>query len=125
MKIFNLTEGWSDKVNFVDENNVLLGYDLSQCCCESAGWLITDNPLSNMDEHNDYEKVSELPGWNFDPTYFAQRDNSSKYDCGGIVTFRIVNGDEQKFVHIYNSHNGYYGHGFYFNAPNNPHEGTI
>ena len=44
MKIFNKLEknGWGRKVNFVDENNVVLGYDMSQDCCERAGWFIAE-----------------------------------------------------------------------------------
>ena len=27
------------KVNFVDENNVFVGYDMRQSCCEQAGYF--------------------------------------------------------------------------------------
>ena len=32
-------------VNFVDENNTLIGYDMSQCCCEDADWFISEAQL--------------------------------------------------------------------------------
>jgi hypothetical protein len=35
MRIFNQVEPWTYKVNCVDENNVVLGYDLSTQCCET------------------------------------------------------------------------------------------
>lgn len=36
MKIFDK----DGKVNFVDENNVIVGYDTNQHCSEHAGWFI-------------------------------------------------------------------------------------
>ncbi len=40
MKIF-MRDG---KVNFVDESNVLLGYDMGSLCCEYADWIISEDP---------------------------------------------------------------------------------
>jgi hypothetical protein len=31
-----------------------------------------------------------------------------------MVIFRITDGAAEKFVHLFNCHNGYYGHGFGF-----------
>lgn len=31
-----------------------------------------------------------------------------------MAIFRIVNREAEKFIHIFNSHNGYYAHGFDF-----------
>lgn len=45
MKIFER----DGKINFVDENNVLLGYDMSQDCCEHADWFILDTIYSDKD----------------------------------------------------------------------------
>ena len=43
MKIFTGDNTqWADKVNFVDDTNTMLGYDLSQSCCEYANWFIDD-----------------------------------------------------------------------------------
>jgi hypothetical protein len=44
-RIWNLTETFPGKVNFIDSNNVILGYDLGQSCCEHAFWTISDCPL--------------------------------------------------------------------------------
>ena len=41
MKVFDR----DGKVNFVDENNVILGYDMNQNCCEDADWFITPRDL--------------------------------------------------------------------------------
>ena len=47
MKIF---DGDFDKVNFVDENNVFVGYDLLQDCCEDANWFIADREIDGIKE---------------------------------------------------------------------------
>lgn len=113
MKIFNKTESWTEKVNFVDENNVYLGYDLSQSCCENADWFIWDEPCKSVPT-SESDKSEDLTGWVFDTSFFEQVNDEREFDEGGMAIFRIVKGDREKFIHIYNSHNGYYGHGFDF-----------
>lgn len=126
MKIFNRSGPWTSKVNFIDENNVALGYELDQECCESAGWFIADKvaavPLRdeklNITEHpNCFPKggVYELRGWIFDPEFRAVITHDELED-GRMVVFRIKNGCEEKFIHIFNSQNGYYSHGFTFSG---------
>lgn len=111
MKIFNDPDTWASKVNFVDDNNVVLGYDMSQDCCEHADWFIHDKITTDLLERPSEEQ--NYDGWQFDPDFF-QQVQSSNLDEGGMVVFRIVKDDGEKFIHIFNSHNGYYGHGFYF-----------
>lgn len=84
MKIFNRTETWSEKVNFVDDNNVVLGYDLSQRCCETADWFIADVPTETPMQRADTPDGTpeELFGWNFDPIYFREVSGSSEFDEG-------------------------------------------
>ena len=120
MKIFKqdqTTWEWRNKVNFVDENNVVLGYDLSQCCCETAGWFLSDSPTptaADMSANNQVLKYEEE--WSFDPEFFQETKEGEGLglDSGAIATFRIVNGVRQAFIHLYNCHNGYYSHGFEF-----------
>jgi hypothetical protein len=121
MKIFNKGSGWESKVNFVDDNNVCLGYDTNRFCCEHADWFIADQPMEHIIEEDG--TPDDLAGWNFDTAYFKEVDyieggnDSYKYnelEDGGMVIFRIVKGDEEKFIHLFNCHNGYYGHGFEF-----------
>ena len=53
MKILEIGE----KINFIDENNVFVGYDLGQNCCENASWFISlddyceDHPEQNFNEY--------------------------------------------------------------------------
>lgn len=64
MKIFTKeNSNWDSKVNFVDENNVVLGYDLSQDCCEHADWFIADKPQllgSIVEEKRTVTELNEL-----------------------------------------------------------------
>jgi len=116
MRIFNKTETWSSKVNFVDDNNVVLGYDTVQSCCEHADWFIADAPTEKCINRKDTldDTPEEMPGWNFDTTYFHLVNGESEFDAGGMVIFRIVKNGAEKFIHLFNCHNGYYGHGFGF-----------
>lgn len=120
MKIMHEQEPWPTKVNFVDENNVALGYDLDYQCCEMAGWFLSDKPGDSLEETFE-EKSMDLEGWVFDREYFVERGGEEIGDkYKGYVEFRIVKGDEQKFITIYNHHNGYYSHGFKFDCPQDP-----
>lgn len=124
MKIFDESGNWPTKTNFVDESNRVLGYDRDQNCCEHHDWFISKYPEFRAERYNDPIKdsdflpkpvggVYDLPGWEFDPDFFNEGEHSW-LDEGGWASFRITNGDDERFIVIYNSHNGYYGHGFNF-----------
>jgi len=118
--IWNLTETFPGKVNFIDSNNVILGYDLGQDCCEHAFWTISEtpdgkNPLYQGD--NEAVKEIELDGYCFDPNYCerAANDEGEEY----TATFKLVcraYGFHRPdlYVILTNHHNGYYAHGFTF-----------
>ena len=98
------------KINFIDENNVFVGYDIEQSCCEHADWFIS------MKEPNKIEDFKDLDFDNyvFDKTFFKENPlHKDDVDDGGSVLFRLVDhtGGEA-FLCLFNSHNGYYGHGF-------------
>lgn len=43
------------------------------------------------------------------------KDGYNELDAGGMVAFKLVNGaGDEKYLHLFNCHNGYYGHGFEF-----------
>ena len=111
MRIFNQTKAHPAKVNFVDENNVLIGYDLSQCCCENADWFITPDERNNTDK-TPQPTSKDVANYSFDPDYFVAVE-ACDLDMGGMVRFRLVaEGQPDLYLHLYNSHNGYYSHGF-------------
>lgn len=113
MKVFYGEGSCRSKVNFVDENNVLVGFDNEDDCCAQGGWFISDKQNQWLDE-TFKEEAMELDGWNFDTNYFEDKilPGRSEYEEGGAVQFRLINGDEEKFLTLYNFHNGYYARGF-------------
>ncbi|MCP3703193.1 MAG: hypothetical protein GY954_09735 [Alteromonas sp.] len=113
MKIFTGSESsWEEKVNFVDENDVFVGYDIGQDCCEHADYFIADTitPYSYNDEGQ--KVLPDVEAYSFDRDFF-QTIESPDLDAGGMVAFRLVaSGKPDLFLHLFNAHNGYYGHGF-------------
>ena len=119
--IWNLVEPFPTKVNFVDSNNVVLGYDLEHQCCEDASWVISEspyggNPIYESDKNEGKELT--LENYCFDPDYCVQRGDefSETYTATFILKARST--CEPKlpdlFVILKNRHNGYYSHGFTF-----------
>ena len=102
------------RVNFVDDKNVFVGFDMSQDCCESFGWFITrSKPVADVEPPASEElEGNDFPGFNFDTT-FNEGELYPDHDGGGSVTFRLSNDSgEEIFLTLYNHHNGYYGHGW-------------
>lgn len=108
MKIFDSGNGWATKVNFVDVNNVLVGYDMGQCCCEHADWFISDERSDTISQS---VIPDDLEDFVFDKDFFVENSGREFYE-GGMVIFRLTNGSREIFLHLFNVHNGYYSHGF-------------
>ena len=111
MKIFERDE----KINFVDDYNVFVGFDYSPCCCEHYGWTITKECPTNdidltklvTDPHLDFSL------YRFDTTFYKIVINELSCDTGVGAIFRLINGNiEELFLTLWNYHNGYYTHGF-------------
>lgn len=116
MKIFDSNNSpWREKVNFVDRNNLLVGYSMSACCCENFGWFIAESITPYG-----YDKLlgrdfseAELEPYVFDGGFIEVASND--LDEGGQVAFRMIaEGKPDLYLHLYNAHNGYYSHGFEF-----------
>ena len=88
------------KVNFIDENDVFVGYDLGQICCENAYYS-----LSYSKTKEDSLSSEDCEDYVFDTNYFKNINNG--------VQFKMT---KENCKHIYlsliNMHNGYYSHGF-------------
>lgn len=123
MKYFdsNKHKHWGSKINFVDENNVLVGFDFGSDCCEEFGWFVCDivNPDAGKDSSRIYctavsSNIDEvLDGWVFDEQFFEEiRFGKNSYDEYNLAVFRMIKEDQERFLHLYNNHNGYYSHGF-------------
>ncbi|MHA1738166.1 MAG: DUF7448 domain-containing protein [Candidatus Heimdallarchaeota archaeon] len=119
MKIFkNETNEWGDghKINFVDENNVFVGYDMESSCCEKFGWFINNKPTTKLFDDDDeiIERViANIDEYSFDINFFAEYKFDDYGDIINIVIFKLVNEDfDELYLHLFNCHNGYYSHGF-------------
>lgn len=104
------------KTNFIDENDVFVGYDTSQQCCESWSWFIAKD--KNEEDSSGFKVIPEndlpeaLQGYVFDTKYFEEKGSSTDED-NSIVQFRLVKkGEKNLYLSLTNSHNGYYSHGF-------------
>lgn len=108
MKIF---EKEDVRVNFVDENNVFVGYNLMQDCCECADWFISNKIENEILDTKDLK----IKDYIFDKTFFEELENCPTLDEGRMIIFKLVcTGKPDLYLHLFNSHNGYYSHGFEF-----------
>ena len=103
MKIFEK----DGKINFVDDQNTLVGFDYGQSCCENFGWMITQ--AKPKEEDQEHQKNEGADGFNFDTKFM---ESSSDSDGGGQVSFRLTKDDQESYLTLWNHHNGYYSHGF-------------
>ena len=109
MRIFQ-TDG---KTNFVDKNDVYVGFDAWQSCCESFGhFFMRSEPT--LKEDVDEPNAAPFTAEELEPFFFAHDYfKESGYDWGGgAAAFKLTNGAEEIYLVIYNHHNGYYSHGF-------------
>lgn len=115
MKVFTSNDG--RKVNFVDDNNMLVGFDIYQNCCENFDYFFStvagDESEKYFLEENsmqDYSFINEEPQENI---YVQGRD--CEYCPTHSVTFMLEHKNGQlAYLTLHNTHNGYYSHGFSF-----------
>lgn len=96
-------------INWVDDENRLVGFDYETECCENFGYFFSKSqtPEEAINEEGD-QKVDEFPETGMENARFAHK-NPKKFDSYAV--FEIEN-SEWKYLVLYNFHNGYYGHGF-------------
>lgn len=120
------TEGsWEYKVNFIDKNDVFVGYDTAQDCCEDAGYAFLEKPEAYSNFKTEDADL-DLDSYVFDVNYFETIDSLglddqdeyySALDAGGQVFFKLISESKpDMYLTLYNAHNGYYGHGFETNV---------
>jgi hypothetical protein len=116
MKVFEKSENgsWGNRLNFVDANNVVLGYDYEGCCCENFYYYITKTEPVKFTEG--YEEVeTELMNNDklyFDTTYNKDLQGEDSWNEDYATVFKVLGGEIDLFLVLVNCHNGYYGHGF-------------
>ena len=102
-------------VNFIDENDLYIGWDDQQCCCEHADYFISDEWNTPAYACPQTIPVPDLSGWNFvDPRILPdtfKEIEDAECDEGRHLAFMIVHSEYGiKWLHFFNAHNGYYGH---------------
>jgi len=114
MKIFNDAKKWHEKINFVDDNNVFVGFDAFQNCCEDFGWDLFLKEPTNFVEcwQGTITESCDPEGFQFDTSYFKEVEGDNRYNEDHAAVFRLVKGEQEIFLVLRNSHNGYYSHGF-------------
>lgn len=78
VRVFTSEDSFEYKINFVDDNDVFLGFDYSQSCCEWFGYLI----LKELPDFLDYEQVRgrreslepeiDIKDYYFDTSFFKK-----------------------------------------------------
>lgn len=117
MKIFDREPPFINKVNFIDSNGRLVGYDLDKQCCENAGWFIADSVCTTIKE--DISKDLPLEDYWFDEFFFQKASfNPPPHDSDhsileGVIFSLYTQDKPDIFLHLFNHHNGYYHHGFH------------
>lgn len=110
MLIKETTQGYSEKINFIDRNDNFVGFDWGGQCCESFGYYfakdVTDKEPEIQPNHD---------GFYFDTTFnpvdieftgdYADEDNGVAFKC-------MNDAGDVIYLHLTNSHNGYYAHGW-------------
>jgi hypothetical protein len=133
IKIFDRTPAFPDKVNFIDERNNLIGFDMSSCCCEDFGWFITDTELNNKKGGGEFtledynfnanslkinrysddeggEIIIELKGKHLKDSSTIAAEQEMYVGASGYINKYLPAPD--LYLHIFNKHNGWYSHGF-------------
>lgn len=102
------------RMNWVDSNNVFVGFSDEGSCCEVWGGDFYDSLGANARRLN--VDLSVDNNWVFDTSFYDANadiiiDGHSDAMC---AAFRLVDGDREMFLVLWNDHNGYYAHGFDF-----------
>lgn len=104
-----------DKHNWIDENNVFVGFSNRDCCCENWGYFYSTTQPKRGLTSNIGPTADDLAPYNFDKEYFheAEGKERNEYDNGGAVTFKLICQNKPDiYLTLFNIHNGYYSHGF-------------
>ena len=105
------------KINFVDTNDVYVGFDYGQSCCEQFGYFYTKTEPTAKECHESYctdrgdSSITklELEPYNFVTNYYEFYEDDYG---GGFAVFKMTTGTNDIYLVLFNHHNGYYSHGF-------------
>ena len=99
------------KINFVDENNVLVGFDWVADCCENFGYFFSYDIPTEIDEDG---IELDLEPYYFDNSFTEKvRVENDWSDNSDFAIFKLTAESlPDIYLSLYNEHNGYYSHGF-------------
>lgn len=102
-----------DKINFIDENDVYVGFDYIKDCCERFGWYIT-----NEREGEPLFQANKLTGYVFD-TSVNYHQYETSYNVGKVSFKMVKDGCEDIYLTLFNHNKGWYMHEFYMKNKGN------
>lgn len=111
-----------EKYNWIDKNDLYVGYDTATDCCETAEWYVHTKPITST-AYEELPKVDyDLDGYIFDTVSaligLDYQIEDTGLDEGDNVVFKLIHPSKPPlYLHLYNSHNGYYAHEVLTNLP--------
>lgn len=109
IKEFKSGDEYNAKVNFVDDNNRLVGFDTTDDCCAHGGYFISDKV-----ENDEIEKPKpyDLSDYAFDESFFQEVSGNEDSEYNAVVFKMVAQDKPDRYLHCFNVHNGYYSKGF-------------
>jgi len=119
IKIFKSEDDYSKKVNFVDDENKLVGFDFYDDCCSYGGWFISETMTHKFEDGKstmpkEPESHPDLTPYSFDKDFYCVKNVNGEdvYAEGKVAIFRMTAPKEPDlYLHLFNMHNGYYSKG--------------
>lgn len=103
-----------NKINFIDDTDVFVGFDYTASCCEDFGYWFSYNTKTDYSLENENE--FDFDGYRFDREWVREKEHNEN----NFVFFKLIKPKSKNiYLGLYNYHNGYYGHGFSFTCGNN------
>ncbi len=107
------------KINFIDSEDNLVGFDTSDDCCAHGGYFLSPRLLTDgIDEHEGTAPTEKLlEEYRFDPTFFKEVGDVNKEGYRAVI-FKLIKGwwgrkeSDDLYLYLFNCHNGYYSKGF-------------
>lgn len=113
MKIIDVNpKTWGHKINFVDTANTVVGFDFEGTCCEHFGYSVTYEPHLHPEDKRELTD-EELAPYLFKTDAKPIEVDGAPFEAGRAISFLLTcDGKRDCYLTLFNSHNGYYSHGF-------------
>lgn len=108
------------KLNIIDENNVLVGFDYNKNCCEIFGYFFSPEKPNDIPDYAEcIEEGEEEKDFKFNhseyvfDTSFFEKIDVDEDGYKNMAIFRLINKkNNEVFLCLYNCNNVVYHHGF-------------